>query len=275
MTLVRPPRDPVARLVRALGDRRAAPDYRWVSALSGRPLGEVRRVLRELAVHLAVEEGIRAAHRTGGRRFYAQICAPFELYALVRLARPLVVVETGVSSGVSSAHFLLGLADNGSGTLHSVDLPSRQKGPELAPRESTVSIPPGRSPGWVVPEALKAAWDLRLGPSQEVLPSLLKDLPRIDLFLHDDLHTPSHLAFELELLRPMLRPGSIVLADNTNWTGKAFDRFARSIGAVVVRRRGSDLVGLRVPGPSPARPVPPARVPRRRARVRGHRRTPS
>ena len=213
-------------------------------------------------------EGIRSAHRSGGRRFYAQICAPFELYGLVRLARPLEIVETGVSSGVSSAHFLLGLVDNGCGALHSIDLPSPQKGPTLGPRESTVSVPPGRSTGWAVPGSLRAGWDLRLGPSQELLPELLGDLDRVDLFLHDDLHTPRHLAFELELLRPKLRPGSIVLADNTNWTGTAFDRFARSIGAAVVRRRGSDLVGLRVPDPPPGASTASPRLPPRRAPVR-------
>jgi hypothetical protein len=259
-----PRRNPVAALVRALGDRRATPDDRWVSALTGRPIVEVRRAIRGLADHLEVEEAIRAAHRAGGREFYAQICAPFELYALVRLAKPQEVVETGVSSGVSSTHFLLGLRDNGAGRLHSIDLPVRQEGPTLGRGESTVSVPPGRPTGWVVPTPLRTGWDLRLGPSQELLPRLLAELPRVDLFLHDDLHTPTHLAFELELLRPRLRPGSIVLADNTNWTGKAFDRFARSIGAPVVRRRGSDLVGARVPGPS-GLPKARAAPPRRRA----------
>jgi hypothetical protein len=242
-----PRRDTVAGLVRVLGDRRAAPDYGWVSALTGRPERDARRAIGDLTGHAKVEEAIRAAHLSGGREFYAQICAPFELYGLVRLSRPSQVVETGVSSGVSSTHLLLGLGDNGSGVLHSVDLPAPQRGPTLRPRESAVSVPPGRSTGWVVPERLRAGWDLRLGPSQELLPVLAAELPSIDLFLHDDLHTPTHLRFELELIRPKLHPGSIVLADNTNWTGKAFDRFARSLGAPVVRRRGSDLVGLRVP----------------------------
>ena len=35
-----------------------------------------------------------------------------------------VVVETGVATGVTSAYLLAGLADNGRGTLHSVDLPN-------------------------------------------------------------------------------------------------------------------------------------------------------
>jgi len=243
------PRGAVERLVEALGDRRAVPDERWVSSLSARPLREVRVALRALGAHRTVVAAVREAHLEAGREFYAQICAPFELYALVRLTRPEQLVETGVSSGVSSTHLLLGLRDNGVGRLHSVDLPLPQRGPTLRPRESAVSLPPGRLTGWTVPAPLRSGWDLRLGRSQDLLPELIEELPRIDLFLHDDLHTPSHLRFELELIRPKLHPGAIVLADNTNWTGRAFDRFADSLGVPVFRRRASDLVGLRVPGP--------------------------
>src|SRR5947207_14206936 len=51
-----------------------------------------------------------------------------ELYAVVRAFKPGVVVETGVSSGMSSAHILRALAENGKGTLHSIDLPNVQQG---------------------------------------------------------------------------------------------------------------------------------------------------
>src|SRR5688500_12760767 len=47
-----------------------------------------------------------------------------ELYVIVRAAKPKVVVETGVASGISSAHILLALAANESGTLHSIDFPN-------------------------------------------------------------------------------------------------------------------------------------------------------
>ena len=43
------------------------------------------------------------------------------LYAVVRAAKPAVVVETGVASGMSSAHILRALAANGSGALHLSD----------------------------------------------------------------------------------------------------------------------------------------------------------
>ena len=165
---------------------------------------------------------------------------------------PARVLETGVSSGVSSAHLLLGLRANRSGRLTSIDLPTRQRGARLARGESPVSLPPGREPGWAVPATLRRGWDLRIGPAQELLPRVASEGGPIGLFLHDDLHTPAHLTFELAALRPRLVPGAVVLADNTVWTGDAFPRFARALGVPMVRRRRSDLVGARLP-PAPAK----------------------
>ena len=205
-------------------------------------------VIDELSRHLDDITSIHMTHTSDGREFYAQICAPFELYALTRLLRPSHVVEAGVSSGVSSSHFLLGLLDNGAGALHSIDMPTLQKGPELAKGESPVSLPPDRSPGWAVPQELTLSWDLRIGPSESLLPGLVESIPTVDLFLHDDLHTATHLTFELEAIRPKLHDGSVVLADNTKWTGKAFDRFAASFGAEIESPEG--LRPSRAAGPA-------------------------
>ena len=239
------------RARRALGDRRATPNVAWIAALTGANRRAIGEVLEELEALLPMEEEIRHRHLAAGRESYAQIRAPFELFAVARLLRPEHIVEVGVSSGVSSAHFLAALRRNRRGRLHSIDLPTRQRGSALAKDESPVAVPPGHDSGWAVPDRLKERWDLRLGPSQELLPRLVGELDSIGLFLHDDLHTPAHLAFELALVRPKLRPGSVVLADNTRWTGEAFPRFARDVGACVSRRGRGDLVGLRFPGRQP------------------------
>ncbi len=246
----------VAAARRALGDPRARPNRRWLARLSGATDPEIDTVLAELRALVAIEAEIRENHRTGGRPHYAQFRAPFELYALVRLTRPEHVVETGVSSGVSSAHFLLALERNGRGRLHSIDRPTPQRGARFGPTDSPVALPPGRSSGWAVPERLRRGWDLRIGPSEAHLPRLAKELGSIGLFLHDSHHTPAHLTFELETVRPRLPPGAVVLADNTVWTGASFPRFARSLGVRVHRRGRTDLVGLTLPstvieGPAP------------------------
>ncbi len=265
-----PPAPSVAlRAARALGDRRARPRLDWLARLLDAPLKSVAAPLRELEPLLPLEEWTRQAHRAAGRSFYAQFRAPLDLYALTRLLKPRHIVETGVSSGISSMHLLLGLRANGSGSLHSIDLPTRQRGPTLQPDESVVSLPPGRSTGWAIPPKLTRGWDIRLGPSQTVLPELVRSLPRVDLFLHDSLHTPAHLTFELETVLPKLAPGAVVLADNTIWTGAAFPKFARRLGVPVVRRGRTDLVGLRLPVARPAsapeRGTTRRRAPRRRS----------
>ena len=237
----------VRQAVHALGDRRARPNVRWLALLTGAPAAELSLVLEEIEELLPVAEEIRGHHREGGRPSYAQFRAPFELYAMVRLLRPEHVVETGVSSGVSSAHFLSALARNGRGTLHSIDFPTRQRGPRFSRQDSVVALPPGRESGWAVPASLRSGWDLRVGRSEEILPTLMGEIPSLGLFLHDSLHTPGHLTFELTTVRPKLERGAIVLADNTVWTGQAFPRFAAALGAPLRRRGRSDLVGLRVP----------------------------
>ena len=257
-------RKAIDRARRALGDRRARPNLAWLSALTGRPFPELSPVLAELTEIVPTEAEIRRRHLEAGRPYFAQFRAPFEAYVLTRLLRPEHIIETGVSSGVSSAHFLLALRKNGVGTLHSIDLPVPQRGPRFGPHDSPVALPPGRHSGWAVPEHLREDWDLRIGPSQELLPKLVAGLPSVELFLHDSEHTPGHLAFELAIVRPKLRPDAVVLADNTMWTGQAFPRFARMMGVPVLSRGRSDLVGLRVgraevpsvvvPGPDPRPP---------------------
>ncbi len=232
---------------RALGDPRARVNLAWLERLTAASASDLAPYLAELGGELAIEQEIRRRHLDAGRSTYAQFRAPFELYVLTRLLRPQHIIETGVSSGVSSAHFLLALRRNGRGTLHSIDLPTPQRGERFGPRDSPVALPPGRSTGWAVPEDLRDGWDLRIGPSQAVLPPLVAGLRSVGVFLHDSLHTPSHLTFELETVRPKLVGGAVVLADNTVWTGRAFPRFARGVGARAESRGRTDLVGLRMP----------------------------
>jgi predicted O-methyltransferase YrrM len=130
-----------------------------------------------------------------------------ELYSIVRAAKPLVVVETGVASGLSSVHILRALDRNGFGTLHSLDLPNVQEGSVL---------PDGRMSGWIVPESLHDRWKLQLGDTWVLLPELLQSLDRLDLFLHDSDHSYEAMLFEFEQAYPKLEPGGLLLSDDTH-----------------------------------------------------------
>lgn len=122
-------------------------------------------------------------------------------YACVRWLRPAVIVETGVAHGVTSAFILAALQANGGGRLHSVDLPPHDTG--AAARV-----------GAVVPEDVRARWRLHPGMAQRVLPRLLEELGRVDMFVHDSLHTYRNMRMELASVWPRLPPGGVILADD-------------------------------------------------------------
>jgi Methyltransferase domain len=193
------------------------PDTDWVAALAG-----VDRRAAALALGQAAEESrlfhhIEREHRRAGRPSYIEIDAPLELYALVRLMHPRHVVEVGVSSGVSSAYLLQGLARNGSGTLHSVDRPKREPAGARDGRRAlsaSWALPPGRSSGWAVPDSLRGRWDLRIGDKKEVLPLLAEELPRIDLFVYDVPHEDQAARREFFGLDSRMPKGGVAIADH-------------------------------------------------------------
>ena len=148
------------------------------------------------------------------------------LYLAVRALRPKVVVETGVAAGFSSAHILQGLADNGEGHLHSIDLPTldphgRVNVDGVSDRVHVGSV--GET-GGVIPPRLRGRWTLLLGSSTERLAPLLDSLPELDIFFHDSDHSYANMLAEFELAWPHLRPGGLLVADDIGW-GRAFDHF--------------------------------------------------
>jgi len=132
-------------------------------------------------------------------------------YALCRLLRPAVVLETGVAYGVTSAHILAALAVNGRGRLHSIDLPP-------------LGVESDGYVGRLVPEHLRTRWELHRGESARVLPRLLRELPSVGLFVHDSLHTYRCIRNELECVAACLAKDSAVIVDDMQ-TNRAFDHW--------------------------------------------------
>ena len=81
--------------------------------------------------------------------------------------------------------------------------------------------------GWLVPESLRARWELRVGLSRSTLPKLLSELGTIDLFLHDSEHSFDNQMFEFELATKHLRQGDILMASDAE-ASAAFDRYRRN-----------------------------------------------
>lgn len=136
--------------------------------------------------------------------------------AVVRLARPAVMVETGVALGFTTATVLRAMRDEGHGRLYSIDLPALQY---------ASSDPVGRA----VPEQLTDRWELELGDSRDRLGPLAARVAPIDVFLHDALHTYASQLREYRTVWPHLRPGGLLLSDDVG--NPAFVEFARSVGA--------------------------------------------
>ncbi|MCI4362719.1 MAG: class I SAM-dependent methyltransferase [Thermoplasmata archaeon] len=224
----------------------AQPDAAWVSALTGASASLASQALEEAADERALFRHLAKEHRREGRSFYVEIEAPLELYAMARLLRPRHIVEVGVSSGVSSAYFLQALERNGQGTLHSADLPERQR-PGRPPRHGSWSLPPGRFTGWAVPESLKKRWDLRIGDKAEVLPLLGEELARIDLFLYDVPHSDPRAFREFAAVDRRFHRGSIALVDHggTRELCPSLRRWATLRNAVARGRTGLGLFGFR------------------------------
>jgi len=163
-------------------------------------------------------------------RFDRDLCVNYKgcfLYALIRKAKPLVVIETGVASGVSSYSILQALEDNGKGALYSIDLPN-----------ASLPLPKGQSTGFLVPERLRFRWTLKLGDSKSELPKILDMVGTVDFFIHDSLHEYGHMMFEYQAAWPKLRKGGILFSDDVSFTD-AFQDFckANDIQGTTVERK--------------------------------------
>jgi hypothetical protein len=148
--------------------------------------------------------------------------APEYLYVIVRALKPEAVVETGVAAGISSSFILQALEDNNKGTLYSIDLPNYD-----LPNDLTF-IPDGKHPGFAIPERLKKRWQLRLGTSKDILPGLLAEIGRVDIFLHDSEHSYENMLFEFVAAWDYLQHGGLLLSHDIAWNN-AFKHFSREI----------------------------------------------
>jgi predicted O-methyltransferase YrrM len=150
------------------------------------------------------------------------------LYVVVRLARPDVMVETGVWDGQSTAVILQAMQDNGHGRLVSFDLPATESIKYSTDNLGAGTLPPGCQPGWTVPDRLRGRHELILGDTRQTLPAALQKLGQIDIFLHDSLHTDEHMTFEFECAWPYLRAGGLLMSHDI-FDNPSFHRFARKV----------------------------------------------
>lgn len=142
---------------------------------------------------------------------------PLFLYSVVRTLEPEIVVETGVASGVSSAFILKALEDNNKGILYSIDLPGH------------VVLVHGKETGYVIPHDLRKRWILKVGKSKDILPDLVREVGRIDIFLHDSEHTYENMMFEYSTAWPCISNKGLLLSHDIS-ANNAWRDFCRRVG---------------------------------------------
>jgi hypothetical protein len=130
------------------------------------------------------------------------------VYSLCRMQKPEIVVETGVSSGVSSSYILCALEENKIGELYSIDL---------------------QQSGWLIPDYLRHRWHFIQGESSQKLAPLLEEVGQTDLFLHDSEHTYRNMLWEFQTAWLHLKAGGFLLSHNID-VNNAFSDFCKRVG---------------------------------------------
>ena len=134
------------------------------------------------------------------------------LYAMIRITKPNVIVETGVFEGAGSCAILLALRRNDKGVLYSLDIPSPY-------------LPTKKEAGWRIPQHLRSRWNLIIGRSSDELQKLLIYLGEIDMFLHDSEHSYENMRFEYETAWEYIIGGGLLLSHDIT-RNMAFRSFA-------------------------------------------------
>jgi predicted O-methyltransferase YrrM len=186
---------------------------------------EIRAVLDELVAPTGPESTTFTGHQDGSSEFI-QLAN-----AVCRLAKPQLVLETGVAHGFSTASILQALERNGSGHLISIDLP------HLHP-DAIKTI------GAAVPKELRSRWTLCLGGEASTIPRALATWPEsLDLFVQDASHSFRGQLKAYGAAWPFLRDGGVLLSDDVS---EPFDVFARQVGRtpIYIRQPKWRPVGL-------------------------------
>lgn len=122
-------------------------------------------------------------------------------YALVRLLKPAVVVETGVDKGLGAVVLCAALLRN-----RNEGFSGRYFGTDIDP-----------AAGWLLQPPYSDVGSILVGDSIE---SLKKMSETIDLFINDSDHSEAYEAEEYETILPKLGGRAVVLGDNAHVTSK-------------------------------------------------------
>lgn len=136
------------------------------------------------------------------------------VWCTVLHTRPEIVIETGVAHGVTSRIVLEAMNQNDHGHLWSVDLPY--------PFDHRLHV----QTGVAVTDACRPRWSYLEGTSRQRLPPLIAEVGHLEVFIHDSLHTPKNVVFEMQQAASAMAPSGIMLVDDVR-THEGFTTFTR------------------------------------------------
>lgn len=174
---------------------------------------QLRDLLTDISA-LLVEKGLGTGLHTYGWYSDADIDMCTAIWCTVRHTRPEVVMETGVAHGVSSRVVLEALNLNDRGHLWSIDV------------ANPLNLQVHGQEGAAVTEACRPRWTYVEGESRRRMPSLVAEVGKVELFVHDSLHTFKNTLFEMEQAASVMPPGGVMLIDDIR-SHDGFATFAR------------------------------------------------
>ncbi len=183
-----------------LRNRRELADF--LARQTGAAPARTMELLDELEADEELREALAAKLRTRPNRWdsprYAKRCA---YYALIRLGRPRLVVETGTHDGLGTSVMARALQRN-----------AAEDGGE-AGRVFTFDTNP--EAGWVIPEYLQPLVHHHTGMTVETLAPAL-DGRVVDFFLHDSLRTAENEIFEMGVVLEHAASRIVLICDDTD-----------------------------------------------------------
>jgi len=137
------------------------------------------------------------------------------LFSICYFSQPELIIETGVAYGFSSSYILLALNLLKKGKLISIDVLLRK---EHKPEKFGIAIP----------TELKERQQLIIGKSTEELKKILQGDIKIDIFMHDSLHTYKYMMEEFQIAWPFIKKHGFLVSDDVS-DNNAFLDFSENV----------------------------------------------
>ena len=126
------------------------------------------------------------------------------LYSLIRMLRPKVVAEIGTLFAGTTETLARALWENGEGVIHTTDPFGADRCPAIIS-------------GW--PRELQAITEFHALNSMGFFGALAERRITLDMVLVDGSHDYEYALFDLQMAARLLRPGGIIVMDNSDQTG--------------------------------------------------------